>query len=90
MNPAVFREYDVRGVVAADLDEEFVYLLGRAIGSYAIGQGVKRMALGRDCRLSSESYQSAVGRGIMSSGIDVIDIGLCATPMLYFAIRQLG
>jgi len=90
MNPAVFREYDVRGVVAVDLDEEFVYLLGRAIGSCAIRQGVKRMALGRDCRLSSESYLSAVGRGIMSSGIDVIDIGLCATPMLYFAIRKLG
>ena len=48
------------------------------------------MALGRDCRLSSETYQEAVGRGIMAAGIDVTDIGLCATPMLYFAIRHFG
>jgi len=89
MNPAVFREYDVRGVVGDDLDEEFVFLLGRAIGSYGVRHGVKQMALGRDCRLSSENYLSAVGKGIMSAGIDVIDIGLCATPILYFAIRHL-
>ncbi|MBW6486547.1 MAG: phosphomannomutase/phosphoglucomutase [Syntrophobacterales bacterium] len=89
MNPAVFREYDVRGLVGVDLDEEFVYLLGKAIGSYAARAGVKKMALGRDCRLSSESYLSQVGKGIMSAGIAVIDIGLCATPILYFAIRHL-
>jgi phosphomannomutase/phosphoglucomutase len=89
MNPAVFREYDVRGVVDSDLDEEFAYLLGRAIGSYAVAHGVKQMVTGRDCRLSSESYQKAVTQGIMATGVDVINIGLCATPMLYFAIRYL-
>jgi len=89
MNPAVFREYDVRGLVGSDLDEEFVYLLGKAIGSYAVAHGAKRMALGRDCRLSSESYAKGVARGILSTGVDVVDIGLCATPMLYFAIRHL-
>lgn len=88
MNPEVFREYDVRGVVDKDLTPDFVYLLGRAIGVYAVRHGVKTMALGRDCRLSSEVYQDAVGRGIRSAGVDVIDIGLCATPMLYFAIRH--
>ncbi len=89
MNPAVFREYDVRGVVDVDLDEEFVFLLGKAIGSYAITHGAKQMALGRDCRLSSESFQKEVVRGILSTGIDVIDIGLSTTPLLYFAIRHL-
>jgi phosphomannomutase/phosphoglucomutase len=88
MNPEVFREYDVRGVVDKDLTPDFVYLLGRAIGTYAVRHGVRTMTLGRDCRLSSDVYQDAVGRGIRSAGIDVTDIGLCATPMLYFAIRH--
>jgi phosphomannomutase/phosphoglucomutase len=88
MNPEVFREYDVRGVVGRDLTDEFVYLLGRAIGSYAARRGLKNIVLGRDCRLSSESYQNAVGKGIQAAGIDVINIGLCATPMLYFAIHH--
>jgi phosphomannomutase/phosphoglucomutase len=89
MNPSVFREYDVRGLVAADLNEEFAYLLGRAIGTYAARHGAKNMVLGRDCRLSSESYQQALGKGILSTGADVLDVGLCTTPMLYFAVRHL-
>ena len=88
MNPEVFREYDIRGVVDKDLTPDFVYLLGRAIGAYAVRHGVRTMVLGRDCRLSSDMYQDAVCRGILSAGIDVTDIGLCATPMLYFAIRH--
>ena len=88
MNPEVFREYDIRGVVDQDLNDEFVYLLGKAIGSYATRQGLQNMVLGRDCRLSSESYQNAIGKGIQNAGIDVINIGLCATPMLYFAIHH--
>ena len=90
MNPDVFREYDVRGVVDRDLTPDFVYLLGRAIGTYAVRRGLKTMALGRDCRITSESYHDAVGLGMQSTGVDVIDIGLCATPMLYFAIRHFG
>jgi phosphomannomutase/phosphoglucomutase len=88
MNPEVFREYDIRGVVDKDLTPDFVYLLGRAIGTYAVRHGVRTMVLGRDCRLSSDIYQDAVCRGILSAGIAVTDIGLCATPMLYFAIRH--
>ncbi|MCX5818991.1 MAG: phosphomannomutase/phosphoglucomutase [Deltaproteobacteria bacterium] len=88
MNPEVFREYDIRGVVDKDLTPDFVYLLGRAIGAYAVRHSVRTMVLGRDCRLSSDMYQDAVCRGILSAGIDVTDIGLCATPMLYFAIRH--
>ena len=90
MNPEVFREYDVRGVVDSDLTPDFVYLLGRAIAAYAIRHGRRTMVLGRDCRLSSDIYQDAMCRGMLSSGIDVIDIGLAATPMLYFAIRHFG
>jgi len=89
MNPEVFREYDVRGVVDRDLNDEFVYNLGKAIGTYGRNKGVKTMTTGRDCRLTSEKYQNAITKGIMSTGIDVIDIGLCATPILYFSIRYL-
>jgi phosphomannomutase / phosphoglucomutase len=90
MNPDVFREYDVRGIVDRDLNPDMVYLLGRAIGTYAVHHNVRKMTLGRDCRLSSGSYQDAVSRGIMAAGVDIIDIGLCATPMLYFSIRHFG
>jgi len=90
MNPEVFREYDVRGVVNRDLNFDFVYGLGRAIGTYGTNHGVKTMTVGRDCRLSSKEYQGAIESGIRSTGINVIDIGLCATPMLYFSIRHLN
>jgi phosphomannomutase/phosphoglucomutase len=89
MNPKVFREYDVRGVVGQDLNAEFVYDLGRAIGSYGREHGAQTMTLGMDCRLSSDEYRVAVKKGLTSAGIRIIDIGLCATPMLYFSIRHL-
>ena len=88
INPDVFREYDVRGIVDTDLTFEFSYNLGRAIGTYAVPRGVKIMTLGMDCRLSSPEYHDALGKGIVSTGIDIIDVGLCATPMLYFSIRH--
>ena len=89
MNPNVFREYDVRGVVNQDLNEEFVFDLGRAIGTYANLHNVKSMSIGRDCRLSSDAYHNFLIKGLSSCGIETIDIGLCATPMLYFSIRHL-
>jgi len=88
MNPAIFREYDIRGVVDEDLSDRFVYRLGQAIGAYAISRGASTLTTGRDCRLSSESYQQALCEGLLKAGIHVIDIGLCATPMLYFSIHQ--
>ncbi len=89
MNPQVFREYDVRGLVGEDLNHGFVHDLGRATGTYGKEHGVKVMTVGRDCRLSSEEYQGALIGGLRTAGIDVIDIGLCATPMLYYSIRHL-
>ena len=89
MNPHVFREYDVRGVVDKDLNEDFVFHLGRAIGTYARAKRIRNMTVGRDCRLSSDDYRRFLIAGLNAAGIDTIDIGLCATPMLYFSIRQL-
>ena len=89
MNPEVFREYDVRGIVDQDLNIEFVQQLGKAIGAFALRHQVRTMTTGRDCRLSSENYLEAITEGIRSTGIDVIDVGLCATGMLYYSIRHL-
>ena len=89
LNPEVFREYDVRGVVDRDLNEDTVYQLGQSVGTHALKSGVKTMAIGRDCRLSSESFAAAVQKGINDTGVHTVDIGLCATPMLYYAIRHL-
>ena len=89
INPHVFREYDVRGVVGKDFNEEFVFNLGQVIGTYAFRHKIKNMTIGRDCRLSSGAYHNFLIKGLNSSGINTIDIGLCATPMLYFSIRHL-
>ena len=89
MNRSIFREYDVRGLVGQDLHPDLVVKLGRAVGTYAAERGVTAMTLGRDCRLSSPSLSASLMEGLLSSGIDVIDIGTCATPILYFSVRHL-
>jgi phosphomannomutase/phosphoglucomutase len=89
MNREIFREYDVRGLVEKDLTPGLVEKLGRAVGTYAAGHAVTTMTLGRDCRLSSGALGEAMKRGLLSTGLDVIDIGTCATPILYFSVRQL-
>ena len=59
MNPEIFREYDIRGIVGQDLNDEVVEILGRAIGTYFRGRGKKETVLGRDCRLSSPAFAAA-------------------------------
>ena len=73
MNPAIFREYDVRGVAERDFDAAFARDLGRAFGALAIEAGKRRVSVGRDCRLTSDGYAAAVADGIASTGLAVID-----------------
>ncbi|MBN1829058.1 MAG: phosphomannomutase/phosphoglucomutase [Deltaproteobacteria bacterium] len=89
MNREIFREYDVRGLVGKDLDSSIVTKLGKAIGTFGSMRGVEMMTVGRDCRLSSSEYAEAIIDGLRSSGINVIDVGVCPTPVLYFSIRRL-
>ncbi len=89
MNRAVFREYDVRGLVERDLTDEFVRTLGKAIGTKLIREGGKVMALGTDCRLSADRLRAALQAGVTSTGISIVDIGTIPTPLLYFALHQL-
>ena len=88
-NPNVFREYDIRGIVNRDLTEDFVSLLGKGCGTYFADNGVKTIALGRDCRLSSPSFRDRFLEGITETGCHVIDVGVVPTPLLYFALFNL-
>ncbi len=89
MNPEIFREYDIRGVVDKDLTEQDVVLIGKGFGTYLRGENRSKVTVGRDCRLSSEKYRDLVIEGLLATGCDVVDIGVCPTPVLYFSIRQL-
>jgi phosphomannomutase/phosphoglucomutase len=86
MNPTIFREYDIRGVVDKDLTRETVRELARGAGSYFARRGIKRITVGRDCRPSSDPFFEALLEGLLGSGMEVIDVGVCPTPLLYFSI----
>jgi phosphomannomutase/phosphoglucomutase len=89
MNPEMFREYDIRGIAGRDMTADDVLQIGRGVGTYLRDHGASRVSVGRDCRLTSESYSKQVIRGLMASGCDVIDIGICPTPVFYFSIQHL-
>ena len=86
INPYIFREYDIRGKVGIDFTEEVVREIGRAYGTIVKRKGGKRVCCGRDGRNSSPTLQSALIEGILSTGIDVINIGMCPTPVMYFSL----
>ena len=90
MNPGIFREYDIRGIVGKDITEEDVVNIGKAYGSLLNKSNKKIVSVGRDCRLSSEKFSELFIEGIISTGCDVIDIGTCPTPVLYFSIQHLN
>lgn len=88
--PEIFKAYDIRGIVKSALTPQVTELIGHAIGSEARKRGQTAIAIGRDGRLSGPALSAALARGIQASGIDVIDLGQVATPMLYFAAYHLG
>ncbi len=87
-DPTILREYDVRGIVGDTLSTEDARALGRAFASIVAEAGGTRVAVGRDGRLSSPDMAAAVADGINAAGIDVIDVGGCPTPALYFAVHH--
>ncbi len=86
MNPQIFREYDIRGLVEQDLTSEVVESIGKAFGSWLQLSGGKEVVIGRDNRLSSKPLSKALMSGLCSTGCDVVDIGVVPTPVLYFSI----
>jgi phosphomannomutase len=87
LDPKVFKAYDVRGIYPRELDEEGAYAIGRA---YAEHFEPKRIAVGRDMRVSSPAMAQAVIRGASEGGAEVLDIEMVGTEMLYFAVGELG
>jgi phosphomannomutase/phosphoglucomutase len=85
----LFREYDLRGIVGTELTENTAEQLGRAYATYAAGHGVKTVTLGRDGRLSSPALHKSLLNGLLAGGLDVIDIGICSSPLLYFSLFNL-
>ncbi|MBZ0094197.1 MAG: phosphomannomutase/phosphoglucomutase [Sulfuricella sp.] len=85
----IFKAYDIRGIVGKTLTSEIVEAIGHAIGSEAVARKQTAIAIGRDGRLSGPDLAAALARGIRKAGIDVIDLGMVATPMTYFAAYQL-
>ena len=88
--PEIFKAYDIRGIVGRTLTPAIVEAIGQAIGSEARDRGRPTVVIGRDGRHSGPELSAALATGLRSSGIDVIDVGQVATPMLYFAAHQLG
>ena len=86
LNPAIFREYDIRGVAERDFDADFARRLGHTFGTLAAETGRRVVSVGRDCRLTSDRYAAAVAAGIVSAGVSVLDLGVCPTPLMYFSL----
>lgn len=86
---ALFREYDIRGIVGTELTEDLAERLGRAYSTYVSARGVKMISVGRDGRLSSPTLHKALLKGLLAGGLDIIDIGVCPTPLVYFSLFTL-
>ena len=89
VDESIFREYDIRGVVGETLKPEYALAIGRAIGTFAVNKGETCIVVGRDGRISSNELASMLITGLEESGLNVTDIGLVPTPVLYFATHKL-
>lgn len=90
MNRAIFREYDIRGIVGKDLTVELVQRLGQAVGTYLRRRDRCWINVGWDCRASSRPFRDALTSGLTSAGMAVTDIGMCPTPVFYFSLFHLN
>lgn len=89
VSPDIFRQYDIRGIVGQDLTEEVAHKLGKGYGAYLVDHRCRTVSVGYDARPSSPHFRDALVDGMMSTGLDVIDIGMVPTPTLYFSLFHL-
>ncbi len=87
---SIFKAYDIRGIVGETLTDEIVYSIGRAVASEASARSQQCVIIGRDGRLSGPAFAAALSKGIQDAGLDVIDIGMVPSPILYYATHTLG
>ncbi|NYE61815.1 phosphomannomutase/phosphoglucomutase [Duganella sp. 1224] len=90
LSKTIFKAYDIRGIIDKTLDAGVAHQIGAAFGRAALAKGEKKVVIGRDGRLSGPSLAKALAEGLQSSGVDVIDLGVVATPMVYFGTNVLG
>lgn len=88
LSPSIFKAYDIRGIIDETLDPSIAKLIGQAFGSEMRELGESDIVIGRDGRLSGPSLIEALTDGLLSTGINVIDLGMVATPMVYFAANH--
>ncbi|MBR2833799.1 MAG: phosphomannomutase/phosphoglucomutase [Bacilli bacterium] len=87
INPHIFREYDIRAIADEELPNDVCYTIGRSFGSYVSEKKEQKVLVGRDNRITSPRISACIIQGLLESGIDVVDLGLITTPMMYFAKR---
>jgi phosphomannomutase/phosphoglucomutase len=85
INPEIFRGYDIRGIAGKDMDAGTMEKIGRAHAKFLLGRGIKKVVVGSDNRLTQEEYRKAVIKGLVESGMEVIDLGMCLTSIVYWA-----
>ncbi|CAN7631254.1 phosphomannomutase/phosphoglucomutase [Pseudorhodoferax sp. LjRoot39] len=90
VSASIFKAYDIRGIVPSSLNEAVAEGLGRAFGTIARREGETTVAVGRDGRLSGPSLSAALIRGLVAAGVQVVDVGMVTTPILYFAAHTLA
>ena len=87
----IFRQYDIRGIVGVDLTPQVAHALGRAFAAFLARRGIRgAVAVGRDNRPSGAALREALVRAFTQSGIDVVDIGVVPTPLLYWSLHKLA
>ena len=87
---SIFKAYDIRGIVGKTLTAQYMMLIGQALGSEAIGRGLGKIAFARDGRLSGPELGGALVKGLQAAGIDVVDVGMVPTPVLYYAAAEMA
>ena len=90
LSKTIFKAYDIRGIIGKTLNVDIAHQIGQAFGSAARAKGEQTVVIGRDGRLSGPSMAQSLAQGLQAAGVDVIDLGMVATPMLYFATHELG
>jgi len=89
LNTQIFRAYDIRGIADRDLTDDLALAVGKAFATFIQRRGGTRVSLCRDCRVSSDRLHAAIVRGILSTGLDVVDIGVGPSPLLYWSVFHL-
>jgi phosphomannomutase/phosphoglucomutase len=90
LSKTIFKAYDIRGVIGSTLDAGIARKIGQAFGAAALAKGERSVIIGRDGRLSGPELAASLAEGLQAAGVDVIDLGMVATPMVYFATNVLG